>query len=321
MSKSIVTSQEYNQPSPQLAAELARVKNRFIEAFASKPDLVETDMIDAYFTDNGLHLSPTVIVPHDKDNYAAARTIALDTTYPLPWLHEKFTEERAQADPSVGGFSFALPIYGLNFVSDDSEILVAMYGKEIARQTLTVAYAHELAHGAFYEQPKIKVEYGPSGSVSTISEHCPLSGMNHQIFGPEAASKVVPVWAEEAFAVYVSGQATKPMLTEGEGLTASFEAFGKGEFHVSEHYVARSPDFPDEPGLIAGAVAGETLELLDAKIPGTIDKMFQVARGEFDSQRFRSELRKQLTPELYDLMFESQPYTTWTDTYRAVQDL
>lgn len=321
MSQRVTTSQKYNQPSSQLAAELARVKQRFVEAFGSKPDLADTDMVDAYFADNGLYLSPTVIVPHDEDNYAAARKIALDTTYPLPYLYEKFSGERVQTDPSVGGFSFALPVYGLNFVSDSSETLVAMYGKEVARQTLTVAYAHELAHGVFHEQPKLKVEYSSSGSVSTISEHYPLSDINHQVFGPEATSKVAPIWEEEAFAVYVSGQATKPMLTEGEGLTVSFEAFGKKEFHVSEHYVVRSPDFPDGPGLIGGAVAGETLELLDVKIPGTIDKMFQIARGEYDSQQFRSELKSQLSPELYDLMFENQPYTTWTDTYWAVQDL
>lgn len=193
-------------------------------------------------------------------------------------------------------------------------------GGDFAEGIMKDTRAHELAHSVFHAKPEIlKSE---AGSQLTLFERYPLSGMVQRIFSSAAKPyQHTPNWVEEAFATHISADVFKGDVSEGSGILTSYAHFGDGAFFLPEHYLVYSSLFPGRPGTRVGAIAGYTLEMLNRRVPGTIEGMVGIARGTVDAKIYRSNLQKLVGKQLFGLMFNRHPYTDWTDIYRRVEGM
>jgi hypothetical protein len=305
---------------PEVLDEFARVSERFQTEF----DLdvaPETSIIDTYFDERGLQRHPTITVPYTAEGFAAATAVASETKFPIPFVLENFSPETDFGVVARPGTAFCVPAYKLNVVTDTSEQCSLLYGEVFTRRILSNIRAHEIAHSVFHANKEIVVEDGDRRPPQTIYEVYPLSGMRHPVYSATGKYSYVPMWTEEAFAVYVSGDVFKDDIPDGPGHITQFDPWGAGTFRLDEHYLVRVSEYPDDPGTISGAVAGQTLEILDQRIPGTIDAMFGIARGETDPKAFREDLKRKIGPQLFRLMFTNQPHTVWASIYSNVYSI
>ncbi len=323
MKESLGQSPELLTASEELLAEFERVRNNFLEAFRDVKLPFPTDAADNYFTSHGLKTSPTVVVPFTEKGFSLAHDIAKSTLCPFPLVTSLLHPDRLDEDFTGAGFGFFVPAYGLCVMADTSKQYEQICGEAIAERYATGLYAHEQTHSAFHQQPHIVTETTTMGDVNKIYESSPLSGVASLEYDASSADLIyTPTWLDEATACYVEGQVAKNTLHNENcnGMYTHAEEWGGGMFHIDEHYVVRSPDHPDRPGFSGGAVAGQALENIDAALPGTIETIFKIARGEVEGQVFRHEMRRKVAPKLFQLMFTQQPYSTWTDIYNLSLD-
>lgn len=305
---------------PELLDEFARVSERFQTEFDL--DIApETPIIEAYFDARGLKRHPTITVPYTAEGFAAASAVASETKFPIPFVRKNFSPETDFGMVARPGTAFCVPAYKLNVITDTSEQCAQLYGEVFTQRILSTTRAHEIAHSVFHADPEIVVENSDCKEAQTIYEVYPLSGMRHPVYSVAGEYTYVPMWAEEAFAVYVSGDVFKDDMPSGPGHITQFDPWGSGPIWLDEQYLVRVDEYPDDPGAVCGAVAGQTLEILDQRIPGTIDAMFGIARGETDPKVFREDLKRKIGPQLFELMFTNQPYTTWTSIYSDVHSI
>lgn len=321
MAEQLSDSLETLYPAPaEVLDEFARVRERFLSEFDLDDD-PETSTISAYLSRHDLYSHPTISIPYTSKDYAAALAIASETELPIPFLLQLFNPATDFEEVNRPGFAFSTPAYRLNVVSDISEQCALLYGETYTKRIMSNTRAHEISHSVFHAKPEILVGNNEDGQLDGIYETYPLSGMVHPISGSKESYTLTPNWAEEAFAVYVSSDVFKQSIPEGPGYSTSCVHWGPSKFWLDEHYLVRVEEFPDSPGFVSGAVSGQALELLDQHVPGTIDAMYGIARGEVDGQEFRDELRQKVGSTLFSLMFTNQPFTMWTTIYNQIDAL
>lgn len=306
---------------PEVLDEFARVSERFQAEF----DLdvaPETPKIDAYFDERGLYTHPTIRVPYSPEGFAAALAVASETKFPIPFVRERFSPKTDFEVVNGPGNAFSVPAYKLNVVTDTFKQYSRLCGEVFTQRISSTIRAHEIAHSVFHENPQIVVEDSDGRGVQTIYEVYPLSGMKHPVYSTSDEYTFLPMWIEEAFAAYVAADVFKDDIPSGSGHVIPLdEAYGPKPFWLDEQYLGRVDEYPDAPGDISGAIAGQTLEILNQRVPGTIDAMFSIARGETDPEAFREDLKQKISPQLFRLMFTNQPFTAWSDIYSDVSSI
>ncbi|HUD07804.1 MAG TPA: hypothetical protein VMQ52_01880 [Candidatus Saccharimonadales bacterium] len=137
-------------------------------------------------------------------------------------------------------------------------------------------------------------------------------------------SEYIATWIDEAFACYLAGQYRKQSgaTDKSYDFDMSF-AYGNGKASLKEHYVFFVNKKANKLYLThaRGAVAGQFLEMLDEKFPGTIDQMLEVARGNLSPAKFHRNMQQILPQKLCQKMFTRQPYDSWMGVYRAIKAL
>ncbi len=309
--------------SAEILDEFARVRERFLQMF-DLHESIHSDRIDAYFAEHGLTKSPAISIPFNHEGCAAARAVAAETMFPLRSMMNNLSERRGFNDPSRSGVGWSVPAYRLNFVMDKHALEEELYGKERAARIEPMTLAHESAHSAFHGGVEILIGKTGQGRMS-IYEKFPLSGMLHTTYSDHKKQPgYMPNWSEEAFASYVAADIFRPDLPEGKGgftvghiSRLGFETL----IPLREHYVVRTSRSSESVGHLAGAVAAETLELLDEvdTTAGVIDDMFGIARGMVDPEIFRKDLRRKLGKKLYGMMFMRHPYSIWSEIWDRVE--
>lgn len=308
------------QPAPpEVLEDFETVRQAFIETFSGTPAYADMEAIETYFNKEDLSHFPLVTVPFTKEASIEARHIAEQARFPQKFLTTKFDENRDFSVFWASGLGWSIPAYRLNFQFDTGSVTSAELGEDVARRYATGLAAHELAHSIFHREPQVAVTVDDSREIDHIYEYYPLSGKHYLKYAKsQDAPEYLPSWIEEAIAVYVDGQVAKPEIPRGTGTVLECEEWGSDVFWLNEHYLVRSPRYPDAPGSIVGAVAGQALESLNVKNPGTIQKIFDIARGKGDADQFRAELRAVVGVELCGLMFDRQPYAIWSDIYQRI---
>jgi len=305
--------------STEVLDEFERVRERFLTEFdpADHPSIETTKR---YLGEHGLYMHPTVKIPFDAPGFAAARAVATETKYPLPFVYERFPENMNFSQINGHGRAFSTPSYRLNVIQDISERAAETWGEEFANRTASTTFAHEVAHSIFHEHPSIlmTVQHGSRA----IYEQYPLSGMLHRVYDDQKRVRsYMPTWTEEAFAAYVAADIFKAETAGRKGHLMNSKWFGDDDFWLESQYLAYAPQWPDHPGTIGGAIAGQSLEILDARIPGTIEDMFGIAKDIIDEEQWRTNLRKKIGQKLFGMLFKRHPYTSWTTIHRSIIDL
>lgn len=310
------------QPAPsEVLDDLAQVREQFLGTFTDVPQLVDMEAIEEYFDEQGLSHFPIVTIPFTKEASMQAREIVQGSKFPQKFLMDLLSvRDFNDIYAIVGGWS--VPAYRLNFQFDTGPRMLPEVGEYETKRASISTIAHELTHSIFYNETDILVEYGANDSIATIYEYRPLSGSYRMMYSSvQTVLDYEPIWIEEAIAVHMDGQVALSDVPEGPGLTTEWaEEWGKGRIWLDEQYIIRNPKFPN-PARIPGAVAGQALDMLNDKIPGTIQKIFDIARGKADAEQFRTDLREGVGDESYSLMFKPQPYTKWADIYRRIGNL
>lgn len=306
------------QPAPEeVFGEFARVSTRLQDTFPIF-ETPETDIIDQWFGDRGLNFFPTILIPNTRRAYEGVREIVGESQYPNSFLPAILRADTDLTDIARPGAALCSAALRLNVIVDLHEDWSYACGDDAAWHYTNNAQAHEKAHGMF-QQDRLLVATGVGNTVEKILEESSLTGNTRCIYGDENY-RFEPVWIDEAIASYTAGQTLKMEYNLGRS-EQPFSSENGGIYTVAEQYVLRSEDSPDFPGRVGGAIAGQTLENLDAKAPGVIDDIFGVARGEVDAVQFRNDLAARVGPELFKLMFEPRPESTWISIYRRVGHL
>jgi hypothetical protein len=279
------------------------------------------EAIEEYFDEQGLSHFPIVTIPFTKEASMQAREIVQGSKFPQKFLMDRLSV-RDFNDFYAASLAWSIPAYRLNFQFDTDPRMLSEVGEYETKRTSTSAVAHELAHSIFYADTDISVEYGADGEIATIYEYHPLSDDRPMVYSRvQAVPDYLPMWIEEAIALHVEGQVALPDVPEGPGMAAEWaEEWGSGQVWLDEQYIVRNPKF-QYPLRIGGAVAGQSLDILDARIPGTIQTILDIARGKADAEQFRNDLHAGVGNELYNLMFKPQPYTKWADIYHRIGNL
>jgi hypothetical protein len=302
--------------SNEILDEFERVRNRFLSTF----DLVEQDpTIDAYFDERGLYSHPVVQLPFTPEGRNAALAVTKETKYPLPFIQNRM-EQIKLSDPFATAWAFTSTPYRLNFIFDINDSLNNMCGSDFADRTMSTASAHERGHSVFHSKPTI-LTATTALEQTVIYEYQPLCGVVQRVYDESKPIRYTPQWIEEAIATYIAGNVFRPEIPKGEGRVFEPGVFGPDDYWLDEHYLIYSPYWPEWAGFVGGAIAGQTLETLDLKVPGTIDKMFGIAKGTVDSDEFRADLRTKVGSKLFNMMFNRHSYERWAAINNGVINL
>lgn len=310
---------EQLQPAPpEVLDEFDRVSERFqteFDIFVPKDVQVVTD----YFKCRGLSYYPTIHVPNTKDGYQAVRAVANKSRFPHAFLLDIFDTQTDFSNFARAGTGLSVPAYKLNFLVDVEDEYGEMCGEDVAWYHTVTTFAHENTHSAIYSESEHIVD-SRGGNIGAIYKTNPLTNVLEQIFGDETY-KYQPLWIEEAAAGYISADVFHvPLQTPDNYGELIYDEKGP-IYALEEQYLLHSSRWPEYPGEIGGALAGQTLQNLNRKVPGTVDGILGIAKGEVNRDRFRYEMKRKIGPELFALMFKPQPYTCWLDINKKVEKL
>lgn len=305
---------------PEVLDEFARVRERLLAEFDLDAES-ESGPVQQYFDERELYRHPAIAVPRTEEGFAAARAITAETAYPLPFVTSKFSEDNDLNDIySPGAMGFSVPAYQINFISTMDSLPATCKEDVYTQFRAPNIRVHELAHSVFHADPTILLQEVRGQTV--LYEHYPLSGWDHRIYhsGGEPYS-AQPKWAEEAFAVHVAGDYRRITETPTRSEFEFRPSGNRGPVFIGGQYCIEFPDETRNYMPLDGAIAGETLDILDGIVPGTVNAMFGIARKEVNPEEFRNELKQKLGPGLFKLMFEEQPQERWLRIYYMVDAL
>jgi hypothetical protein len=322
----------------EVKAGLAAYRDDLVDTFRGREVVIPVADMQRELAARGFaNRGPVVAIPY----HVSALEQAMEVTDRHPWrdpfvsghLTDALGKRRAlDAGQSIYDVGFPTPfastLLGAVFVFDDIAVNTREFEDPTFAKVMTgFTGAHEMTHGSLFALDR--ASFAVQGSGVDVTEHIML-GQPQVVTrlepGGGTAQAYDPAWIDEAVADWGACAVRETLWPESMSTVTRRvgmpDVYGKAGAAIvlSPRYLLACTKYPDAPGVI-GHLALAGLDALEAKRPGLIALISDVARGHTTVNVLHDALRNGVGTELTAAMIERRPYNTWAAVLDQVQAL